>query len=155
MLLKCLYYLGLRNAEARELLIRDIDGLRRMVKVGEGKRERQVPIPGNFGEELLAFSQGREGFLFEGRSRGQISDRHIRRIVKESAVKASIREAGEVHPHTLRHSYAAHLQSSGVPLNVIQAILGHQRKEATAIYTRAGLEKSREWVEHAFSREKK
>jgi site-specific recombinase XerD len=152
-LLKCLYYLGLRNSEASNLRIEDIDIINRTVKVvqGKGKKDRYVPIPGKFGEELKRFVRGREGYLFSGRAGGRISDRHIRRIVKKWAEKAGVRKAEEVHPHTLRHSYATHLQNSGVPLNVIQNILGHARLETTTIYTHLGLERTKEWVEKAFS----
>jgi len=153
MLLKCLYYLGLRNSEAQNLLIEDIDIINKTVKVvqGKGKKDRYVPIPGKFGEELKGFIGERKGFLFDGRAKGRISDRHIRRIVKKAAVMAGIRKAEEIHPHTLRHSYATHLQNSGVPLNVIQNILGHARLETTTIYTHLGMEKTKEWVEKAFT----
>lgn len=156
MLLKCLYYLGLRNSEAQNLLIDDIDVINKTVKVvqGKGKKDRYVPIPGAFGEELRGFIAEKKGQLFGGRSKGKLSDRHIRRIVKFYAEKAGIRKSEEIHPHTLRHSYAIHLQNSGVPLNVIQNILGHARLETTTIYTHLGLERTKEWVEKAFSEKK-
>ena len=156
MLLKCLYYLGLCNSEAQSLRIEDIDVINKTVKVvqGKGRKDRYVPIPGMFGEELRGFIGGRNGFVFEGRSAGKLSDRHVRRIVKLYAHKAGVRMAREIHPHTLRHSYATHLQNSGVPLNVIQNILGHARLETTTIYTHLGLERTKEWVEKAFSKEK-
>ncbi|MBI4020794.1 MAG: tyrosine-type recombinase/integrase [Candidatus Aenigmarchaeota archaeon] len=153
MLLKCLYYLGLRNSEAQHLQIEDIDVINRTVKVvqGKGKKDRYVPIPGSFGDELRAFIQGRSGPLFAGRAEGLLSDRHIRRLVKEAAVRAGVRKAQEIHPHTMRHSYATHLQNAGVPLNVIQNILGHARLETTTIYTHLGIERTKEWVEKAFA----
>ena len=156
MLLKCLYYLGLRNAEGRNLLIEDVDIINKTVKVvqGKGKKDRLVPIPGGFSVELQAFIAGKEGPVFPGRSQGKLSDRHIRRVVKKYAQKAGVRKAEEIHPHTLRHSYATHLQNQGVPLNVIQAILGHARLETTTIYTHLGMERTKEWVEKAFSEEK-
>jgi len=156
LLLKCLYYLGLRNSEAQKLQIEDIDLINKTVKVvqGKGKKDRYVPIPGKFSEELKGFIVDRKGLLFTGRSSGRLSDRHIRRIVKLWAEKARVRKAEEIHPHTLRHSYATHLQNSGVPLNVIQSILGHARLETTTIYTHLGLERTKEWVEKAFETEK-
>lgn len=181
LLLKCLYFLGLRNSEAQNLLIEDIDIINKTVKVvmGKRKKDRYVPIHGDFAGELKAFigeSEGSEGgiaqdsksegskegtftqniksegYLFPGRSQGRLSDRQIRRIVKAAAHRAGVRKAEEVHPHTLRHSYATHLQNSGVPLNIIQNMLGHERLETTAIYSHMGVEKAREWIEHAFSK---
>jgi site-specific recombinase XerD len=154
MILKCLYYLGLRNSELRSLRVEDIDSINRTVKViqGKGKKDRYVPIPGDFAAELRAFISGKSsGLLFEGRNEdGALSDRHLRRIVKEYARLANVRKHEEVHPHTLRHSYATHLQNSGVPLNIIQNMLGHTRLETTAIYTHMGIDRAREFIDHAF-----
>jgi integrase/recombinase XerD len=148
LLLKCMFYIGLRNSEARNLRIEDVDLINRTVKVvqGKGKKDRYVPIPGT---EFLAqlqkwFGNRNEGLVF------YISDRHIRRIVKDYANRARIRNPNEVHPHTLRHSYATYLQNSAVPLNVIQQILGHERIETTTVYVHLGLERMREHIETAF-----
>jgi len=153
MLLKSLYYLGLRNSELRAMCIEDIDAINRTVKVvqGKGRKDRYVPIPGDFAEEMKAFIGARKGLLFEGRNeRGELSDRHLRRIVKQYARLANVRKCEEIHPHTLRHSYATHLQNSGVPLNVIQGMLGHARLETTTIYTHMGIDRAREFIDHAF-----
>ena len=153
MILRSLYYLGLRNSELRTMQIGDIDVINRTVKVvqGKGKKDRYVPIPGEFAGELKAFIGTPSGLLFEGRNeKGELSDRHLRRIVKHCAKMANIRKYEEIHPHTLRHSYATHLQNSGVPLNVIQNMLGHARLETTTIYTHMGLDRAREYIDHAF-----
>ena len=153
MLLKCMYYLGLRNSEVRTLQIDDIDIINSTVKVvqGKGKKDRYVPVPEGFSKELKTHIKGRRGFLFEGRgSEGTISDRHIRRIVKGYAETAKVRKFEEIHPHTLRHSYATHLQNNGVPLNVIQGMLGHERIETTTIYTHMGIDIAKEFINKAF-----
>jgi site-specific recombinase XerD len=153
MLLKCMYYLGLRNSEVRTLQTDDIDTINNTVKVvqGKGKKDRYVPIPAGFSRELNVYIKERQGFMFQGRGReGTVSDRHIRRIVKTHAREAKVRKYEEIHPHTLRHSYATHLQNNGVPLNVIQAMLGHERIETTTIYTHLGIDKAREFIDQAF-----
>ncbi|RLI98422.1 MAG: hypothetical protein DRO99_00705 [Candidatus Aenigmatarchaeota archaeon] len=153
-LMKCLYYLGLRNSEAQKMLVDDIDVINKTVKVVQGKRkkDRYVPIPEGFARDLRAWIAERsEGPLFGGRSgSGTISDRHIRRIVKKYAKLANVRKYEEIHPHTLRHSYATHLQNKGVPLNIIQNMLGHENIETTTIYTHMGLDQARGYVEKAF-----
>jgi site-specific recombinase XerD len=148
-LLKSLFFLGLRNSELEKLRIEDIDIINGNVKVvqGKGSKDRYVPLPSDeFVEELKKYTENRQtGKLF------YISDRHIRRIVKEYAVKAGLRKPEEVHPHTLRHSYATHLQNQGIPLNAIQELLGHSSIDTTTIYVHMGTDKKKELVRKAFS----
>ena len=148
LMLKCMFYLGLRNSEVENLRIEDVDLINGNVKViqGKGKKDRYVPIPTkSFTSELRsAMGYQHTGKLF------YVSDRHIRRIVKQYAVKAGIRKPEEVHPHTLRHSYATFLQNQGTPLNVIQDILGHARIDTTTIYVHLGMDKKKELIEKAF-----
>ena len=155
MVIKCLFYLGLRNSELRNLHIEDIDYINRMVKVvqGKGKKDRYVPIPTReLASSIREYAEERtRGPLMKGRGTGSmLSDRHIRRIVKRYAMQAGIRKPEEVHPHTLRHSYATHLQNRGLPLNYIQQILGHERIETTTVYVHLGVERLRDQVEKAF-----
>lgn len=146
LMLKCMFYLGLRNSEVENLRIEDIDLVNGKVKV----QDRYVPIPTkSFASELQeAMGYQHTGKLF------YVSDRHIRRIVKSYAVKAGIWKPEEVHPHTLRHSYATFLQNQGTPLNVIQAILGHERIDTTTIYVHLGMDKKKELIEKAFGDQK-
>ncbi len=135
MILKCIYYLGLTNKEVRTILCRDIDlqrGRARIVNKGKG---RWMPVPRDFGSEIEEFTGNRRGNVFWGKSNDKtISDRHIRRIVKKYAELADVRKYEEIHPHTLRHSYAAHLKMSGVSMADLQRMLGLARKETTNIY---------------------
>lgn len=153
-LLKCMYYLGFRNSEVQNLLIEDIDTINRTVKVvqGKGKKDRYVPIPPGFMEDLKEYAGKRSGPLLRGRSgeAGLLSDRHIRRLVKKYAELAGVRKHEEIHPHTLRHSYATHLQNKGVPLNIIQNMLGHERLETTRIYTHMGIDQAKVFIDKAF-----
>jgi integrase/recombinase XerD len=154
-LLKSLYYMGLRNSEIQKMLIEDVDIINRLVKVVQGKRgkDRYVPIPEGFANDLRTWIGGRsEGPLFVGRSgdHKMISDRHIRRIVKKYAQMANVRKYEEIHPHTLRHSYATHLQNQGVPLNVIQNMLGHSNIQTTTIYTHMGIDQAKKHINEAF-----
>lgn len=151
LMLKCMFYLGLRNSEVQNLRIEDIDLMNRNLKVvqSKGERDRYVPIPSNLEPEIrLHIGDNITGKIF------YISDRHIRRIVKKYAIKAGIRNPQEVHPHTLRHSYATILQNEGTPLNVIQELLGHSKIDTTTIYVHLGTEKKREFVEKAFAGQK-
>jgi integrase/recombinase XerD len=137
MLLKCMYYLGLKSNELQALTVGDIDVNENRILI-RGRNERALMIPGQFPFELTNFSAGRDGseLIFSGRGAvGGLSDRHIRRIVKDYARLADVRNYEEIKPHTLRISYAAHLRKDGVPVKSIQQLLGHARRETTYIYT--------------------
>jgi integrase/recombinase XerD len=154
-IIKCLFYLGLRNSELQKLRVDDIDFINMNVKVvqGKGNKDRYVPIPGKeFAAELKSWTGKRtHGLLIEGRGTdSMLSDRHIRRIVKRYAIEAGIRKPEEIHPHTLRHSYATHLQNNDIPLNFIQQTLGHENIETTTIYLHLGTKKMHEMIEKAF-----
>jgi len=142
MILKCLYYLGLKSKELLALKTSDIDVDKAVINITEAtsqrnrKEKRGILIPGRFSIELQSFILGKEGPVFAGRSNDRaLSDRHIRRIVKEYARLADVRNYEEIKPHTFRVSYAAHLRKDGIPVKSIQKLLGHSRRETTYIYT--------------------
>lgn len=155
-ILKILYYFGLRNNEMCGLDVEHINFRDLTLKVvqGKGRKDRIIPIieinplPGEdktIADDLREWvGRRRSGLLIEGASsKGGISDRHVRRIVKEYATRARIRNWQEIHPHTLRHSYATHLMNLGVPLEFIQKLLGHVKPETTEIYAHIGVENLR------------
>jgi len=76
-----------------------------------------------------------ERFVFPGRKPGQpTTTRQVNRLFHETADAAGIKRA--VTLHTLRHSFATHLFDRGVDIRAIQALLGHDKLETTARYTR-------------------
>ena len=65
----------------------------------------------------------------------KIDPRNFRRTFFELAVKAGIPEE-KAHPHILRHSRAMEMIKAGIPLTIIQNILGHASLNSTAVYLR-------------------
>lgn len=73
-----------------------------------------------------------DDFLFVNNRGERYSGRSVQEIVKLSALLAGIKK--EVHPHTLRHSFATHLIQNGASLNEVQTMLGHKSPETSMIY---------------------
>jgi site-specific recombinase XerD len=76
-----------------------------------------------------------ERWLFPGNRRGQpMTTRQLCRLFHQAAEAAGIKKA--VTLHALRHSFATHLLERGTDIRIIQALLGHEKLDTTARYTR-------------------
>ena len=77
-------------------------------------------------------------WLFPGRrKRLPLTTRQFGRLFKQAAKAAGLRKTLSLH--TLRHSFATHLLERGTDIRVIQALLGHEKLETTARYTRVAI----------------
>jgi len=73
-----------------------------------------------------------QDYLFLTNRHERYSERSVQEIVKKATLLAGISK--EVHPHTLRHSFATHLIENGASLNEVQTMLGHKSPETSMIY---------------------
>jgi len=138
-----LYGCGLRVSELAGLNLQDIDRSQGWLRVrGKGRKERQVPLPGQAARALERYLAERpvvrdQASVFLNHRRGRLTTRGISGIVKLYATYL----AGDpsVHPHSFRHAYATHLLADGADLRAIQELLGHARLSTTQKYTQVSL----------------
>jgi integrase/recombinase XerC len=138
-----LYGCGIRVSELAGLNLEDIDRSEGWLRVrGKGRKERQVPLPGQAASALERYLGERpvkrdESAVFLNHRGGRLTTRGISGIVKLYATYL----AGDpsVHPHSFRHAYATHLLADGADLRAIQELLGHARLSTTQKYTQVSL----------------
>ena len=141
-ILETLYACGIRLAEIHGLNLGDINFPRREILVrGKGSKERLVLFGGpteialqNYVREARPKLMARPSqALFLNRYGGRLSRRSYEKMMRRYSAVAGTR--GNVHPHTLRHTFATHMLEGGADLRVIQELLGHSSPTTTQIYT--------------------
>jgi site-specific recombinase XerD len=131
-----LYGCGLRSSEVQNLKPADIDLEREMLHIhqGKGSKDRCLPLGKmlcrGIGRYLTEAVPG--DYVFENKTGEPLTGAGIAWIVKQAAKKARISK--DVHPHTLRHSYATCLLEKGVNILIIKELLGHAYIESTMVY---------------------
>ena len=136
------YGAGLRVSEVANLKVSDIDSERMMLRVeqGKGQRDRDVMLSPQLLELLREWWKAArpQVWLFPGQNPINpmtAASAQPRRHRRQDLAGISKR----VSPHTLRHSFATHLLEQGVDIRVIQVLLGHAKLETTALYTRVAV----------------
>ena len=142
------YGCGLRAGEIVRLKAGDIDSSQMIIRIvqSKGRKDRHVMLP----EDLLASLREwwrvrptrydadvpvKERWLFPGRRKGQhLTYRQLSRVFHEAAAAAGITK--RISLHSLRHSFATELLEEGTDIRYIQAVLGHDKLDTTARYTR-------------------
>ena len=142
------YGCGLRASEVARLRAGDIDSEQMIIRIvqSKGRKDRHVMLPAEILDLLRQWWKARptkrdagvapeQRWLFPGRiNRQPTTARQFGRLFKEAAKAAGLRKAASLH--SLRHSFATHLLEDGKDIRVIQALLGHDKLETTARYTR-------------------
>lgn len=142
-LLTILYNTGMRVTEVVSLRLSDVD-LEQKVLHCEGKDEsaRELPLDAETEASIADYLENGRQYLVKNKDedalflnhRGQqLTRQGLWLIIKAYAKKVKL--SGEVTPHTLRHSFAAHKLESGSNLQEVQRLLGHANISTTQIYT--------------------
>jgi integrase/recombinase XerD len=143
-LLEMLYATGLRVTELVSLDVGDVNLASATVRVvrRRDKKERIVPIHERAIEPLRGYlERGRVQLLRDRKETALFLNHRGRRLTRQGLwliVKHYVREAEiseNVTPHTLRHSFAAHLLDKKAELEYVQQILGHANRSTTQVYT--------------------
>jgi site-specific recombinase XerD len=142
------YGCGLRAGEVVRLKVKHVDSAQKIIRVeqSKGRKDRNVMLSPETLDLLRQWWKARptrsdtgtpmeERWLFPGNRRGKpMTTRQLSRLFHEAADAAGIKKA--VTLHALRHSFATHLLERGTDIRIIQALLGHDKLDTTARYTR-------------------
>ncbi|MDF1542560.1 MAG: site-specific tyrosine recombinase XerD [Anaerosomatales bacterium] len=154
-ILETLYGCGLRVSELTGLDLLDLDLNEGMLRVrGKGDKDRVVPVAGvaeallddylRHGRPHLKATRSRGGTdpsaVFVNVRGGRLTRQAVFGIVKRYGGRVGL----DIHPHTLRHSFATHLLEGGADLRALQEMLGHADISTTQVYTHVGVAHLRE-----------
>ena len=142
------YGAGLRAGEVVRLRVGDIDRAQNIIRIvqAKGRKDRHVMLSPETLDLLRQWWKVRparydtgvsqeQRWLFPGRKPGKpMTTRQLNRLFHETVDAAGIKKA--VTLHALRHSFATHLLERGTDIRIIQALLGHDKLDTTARYTR-------------------
>ena len=143
-MLELLYATGMRVSELVALNLRDLNMESESVRcVGKGGRERILPISGSATTALEEYLDIARAQLARGaaqKTEALFLNHRGKRLTRQGfwLILKGYAEAlriGDLTPHTLRHSFAAHMIGGGADIRSVQALLGHASLSTTQIYT--------------------
>lgn len=147
-MIELMYGAGLRVSELISLDVHSIDFTNCIIRIiGKGSKERIVPIGEYSMYYLKEYLDRRNSMLKKEVTDALFLNNHGKRMTRQGFfknLKSILKKQGldpNIHPHTLRHSFATHLLSNGADLRSIQELLGHSDIATTKIYTHVSDEK--------------
>jgi len=140
-MLELLYATGIRVTELITLRISDVNMPMGFILCRDRNKERVIPFGTEAKSALARYLNGTRDEMLENKTSdvlfancsGQpMSRQGFWKLIKYYAKKADIK--ADITPHTLRHSFAAHLVENGADLRSVQEMLGHSDISTTQIY---------------------
>ncbi|MBQ9991645.1 MAG: site-specific tyrosine recombinase XerD [Lachnospiraceae bacterium] len=150
-MLELLYATGIRVTELITMEISQLDLQMNYILCKDGNKDRVIPFGPKARVALLNYlensrkvmvSQQDSKVVFVNCSGKPMSRQGFWKLVKHYAAKAGIKK--DITPHTLRHSFAAHLVENGADLKSVQEMLGHSDISTTQIYANMNHNKLRQ-----------
>lgn len=142
-MLELLYATGIRVSELISLEMSDVNIQMSFIRCKGGKKERIIPMGNKAKEALLEYikearpymiKDENETALFVNCNGVRLSRQGFWKLIKYYRNEAGIQ--AEITPHTLRHSFAAHLLENGADLHSIQEMMGHADISSTQVYSK-------------------
>ena len=154
---------GVRLNELISIKLSDIDFSNNKIKVfGKGKKQRIVNFDNHTKDLMIQYLKVIEKYplvkklyndnLFVNKKNKALKERKVQTIVMNNLRQLNLASYG---PHTLRHSFATHLLNSGVSINAIQSLLGHESLSSTQIYTHVTIGGLKETIKKSHPRGEK
>ena len=141
-MLELLYATGIRVSELIGMNVEDVNLAAGFIRCSSRGKERIIPLYSAAVKALSDYIRDvrphmvltpREPALFVNMGGERMSRQGFWKIIKYYQEKAQIKK--DITPHTLRHSFAAHLLENGADLRSIQEMLGHADISSTQIYS--------------------
>ncbi len=140
-MLELLYATGIRVSELIGLKLNDLNLQSCMITCRDTHKERVVPFSATAKTAIVRYlnesrdkliGEGKAETLFVNCSGVEMSRQGFWKLIKYYTKKAGIE--ADITPHTLRHSFAAHLVENGADLKSVQEMLGHSDISTTQVY---------------------
>lgn len=141
-MLELLYATGIRVTELIDLNITDVNLAEGVIRCHSRDKERYIPMYPKAVKALSDYlelvrpqmiAMPDEEALFVNVGGERMSRQGFWKLIKHYQKKAKIEK--EITPHTLRHSFAAHLLENGADIHAIQEMLGHADISSTQVYS--------------------
>lgn len=158
-MMELLYATGIRVTELISLKISDVNLTMGFIVIKDANKERLIPFGTKAKDALMVYLNGTRAamldsqnseVLFPNCSGEEMSRQGFWKIIKYYAKKAGI--VADITPHTLRHSFAAHLVEHGADLKSVQEMLGHSDISTTQMYANLTHNHLREVYDNAHPR---
>ena len=150
-MLELLYATGIRVSELIHLKMSEINLSLEFVTCKDAHKERVVPFGNTARDAICAYLENGRPFLvaddtcellFTNCSGKEMSRQGFWKLIKHYGAMAGIE--ADITPHTLRHSFAAHLVENGADLHSVQEMLGHSDIATTQVYNAINQSRVRE-----------